>query len=275
MDFSLISKLLALFVVTQALGLAVGIDLIQKINAGEIEQPHIVTENPGDIENALGLFGYIIFFTIIILLAIRFIWREWFFRVLEALAVFASAFLVFSVFVPEAAAMLAALLVLLRVVLKESLWLRNIAGIIAVAGAGALVGVSLGFLPVLVFIALLAVYDVIAVFGTKHMVVMAKALAKSNLAFTYALPTKKHQFELGAGDMVIPLAFSVSVLREGFSIGFPNYLLVPVLVLLGSAIGLIATLEYSSRNVGKALPALPAQTALMILMLAVSRALGF
>ena len=275
MEASLFSKLLALFFVTQALGLLVGIDLVKKINAGEIEQPRILTENPEDVENALGLFLYIIIFTGAILLAIRFVKGILLFRVLEALAIFAASFIVFDAFFPDASLMFAILLLLLRIVLRESIWLRNASSIIAVAGVGALIGVSLGLLPVLIFIVLLASYDIIAVFWTKHMVVLAKHLAKRNLAFTYALPTKKHTFELGTGDMVIPLAFSVSVLREGFVLGFPNYLFTPLLILFGSLVGLIVTLEYSSRNVGRALPALPPQTVIMIAMLAVGKALGF
>ncbi len=274
MDLQLFSKLLTLFLVTQALGMIVAVDLLDKINSGELEQPRIVTENPGDVENAVGLFAYIILFTIIILIIIKFVKGILLFRILEAIAIFASSFLVFNVFLSEAAVMLAVLLVLLRNALRDSIFLRNISGIIAVAGAGALTGISLGITPVIVFVVMLAIYDIIAVFWTKHMVVMAKHLTKSNLAFTYALPTKQHQFELGTGDIVIPLAFSTSVLREGFSLGFPNYLWLPLMILLGSIIGLVATIEYASKSPGKALPALPLQTGIMIAMLAIGKFFG-
>ncbi len=275
MEKSLIAKLVLLFVITQAIGLIVAVDIIKQINAGTIEQPSIITENPNDIENALGLIVYIILFTAVILIIIRFVKGGLLFKAFEALAVFASSWIVFTVFIPDFAFIFAVLLVLLRSIIRENIWLRNFSSTVSVAGVGAIIGVSLGLLPILVFIILLSIYDIIAVFGTKHMVVMAKAMTKQNLSFTYALPSKKHQFELGTGDMVIPLAFSVSVLHQNFALGFPNYFVTPSLILIGSLVGLILTLEYANRNIGKALPALPPQTIIMIAMLVIGKFAGF
>lgn len=277
MEKSLLARLAVLFVITQALGLFVAIDLIQKINAGELEQPTIITDNPNDMENAIGLMAYILVFTAGILLAIRTIKTELLFRIMEALAVFTASIIVFGVFLGETAVIPAILLLVLKNIFKENLLLRNISSTIAAAGVGAVVGISLGIMPVLVFIVLLSIYDIIAVFYTKHMVVMAKHLTKKNLAFTFALPTKKHQFELGTGDMVIPLAFAASVLKTGIEGGMARQiaLVTPTLVLLGSLVGLVATLEYSSRNVGKALPALPPQTVIMIVMLGIGKFFGY
>ena len=275
MEKPLLLKLVALFTATQALGLFVAFDLAQKISSGELEQPSIVTENPEDIENAIGLIAYILVFTIIILIAIKFIKGLLLFKILESIAIFASALIVFSTFIPETAGAFAILFVVLRNALRESIWIRNASSVIAVAGAGAVIGISLGVVPVVVFIVLLAIYDIIAVFGTKHMVVMAKHLAKGNLAFTYALPSKKHQFELGTGDMVIPLTLSASVLRENIALASPGNFVTPVLILIGSLIGLIATLEYSNRNIGTALPALPPQTIIMLGMLALGKFMGY
>jgi presenilin-like A22 family membrane protease len=131
---------------------------------------------------------------------------------------------------------------------------------------GALLGVSIGVLPVIVFLILLAAYDYIAVFKTKHMVTMAKAVAKKNLSFTFALPTQKHQFELGTGDLVMPLVFSVSVLNDSLARGliWPVATLPSIIILLAAFLGLAFTLDYGSKNVGKALPALPLQVAMMV-----------
>ena len=123
---------------------------------------------------------------------------------------------------------------------------------------------------------LLSVYDYVAVFKTKHMVTLAKSVTKKNLSFTYALPTKEHQFELGTGDLVMPLVFATSVLASTKPLyPFPQYLVPPTLILLASLTGLILTISYLSKRIGKALPALPPQTALMIAAFFLSKLIGF
>ncbi|MBI5884657.1 hypothetical protein HZB89_01015, partial [archaeon] len=142
----------------------------------------------------------------------------------------------------------------------------NISSVVATAGAGALIGVSMALVPIIIFIVLLSVYDLIAVFKTKHMVKMAKHIVKQNLAFTFALPTKVHVFELGTGDLVIPLVVASSVLKFWHS-GFIVNLAAAVLVLFASLAGLVWTMEISQKKIGRPLPALPLQTVSMLLMI--------
>jgi len=252
MKKSLFIQLAVVFLITQLLGLYVAGFLLE-----EGIKTTIVSDNPEDIANAIGLIVYILVFTGVILVIIRFFKGGGLFKLLETLAIFSTSVIVFSAFVPEIAFMLAVLLVALRNSIADNLLARNFSAVIAIAGAGAVIGVSIGVVPALVFIALLSVYDLIAVFKTKHMVTMAKSITKRNLAFTIAMPTKEHTFQLGTGDLVIPLVFAVTVLHAG-----QNFLL-PGLILVASLAGLLLTVEYSSRNVGKALPALPLQTLMM------------
>ncbi len=277
MERKLLVQLLALFVAAQVIGLSVGYALVQ-----EEVKASIITENPDDVVNSLGLFVYIIVFTGILLLIIKF-YRGWLlFKLLDTIVVFLTSIIVFSVFLAPFDAILvlavALAVVLLRWVFRENIFLRNFTSLVATAGAGSIIGVSLGVVPILVFIVLLSVYDFIAVFKTKHMVTLAKSITKKNLSFTFAMPTKKHTFELGTGDMVIPLAFAVSVLgvtSKQFPENLPLIFAAPAMVLLGSIIGLLFTLNYSSAHVGKALPALPPQTILMLAMLGISFAMGW
>ena len=165
---------------------------------------------------------------------------------------------------------------MLRVFFAKDVLLRNITSVLATAGAGALIGVSLGVLPVIVLLILLAAYDFNAVFKTKHMVSLAKNVTSKNLSFTYALPTPEHQFELGTGDLVMPLVFASSVLavsQQTFS--FPFYFVPSLVILFASYIGLAITLDYVSRKPGTALPALPPQTALMLFAFALLKLAGF
>ena len=279
MDKKLLLKLTALFLVTQVIGVAVGMSFVSEIQTGEIEPRGIITDNPDDVENALYLFVAILVFTGFFLLMLKLYKGPALFKILEAIVVFSASWIVFSVFLPSVAFMLAILLVAVRIAIPKNILFRNASSIISVAGIGALIGISLGVVPVLIFLVLLSVYDFIAVFKTKHMVTLAKNISKKNLAFTFAIPSKKlkHQFELGTGDMVMPLMFAVSVMSASAlkGISYPNYLVPVTLILLGSLVGLLWTINYSSKHVGKALPALPPQTILMLLMWVVSKAIGF
>ncbi len=268
-------KLVLIFVLAQVIGLGVGADLIAEISSGEMEQPTIFTDSPDDPLNAVFLIAGILFFTAMLLVFMFFFKGPGLFRVFEIFVVFTTSIIVFSTFVPETIAFVFAVeLIALRLLLPKSVFIRNIAAIISVAGVGALIGVSLGVIPVLVFLILLSVYDFIAVFKTKHMVKLAKGISGKNLAFTVAIPTKEHQFELGTGDLVLPLVFAVSVMKAS-SAAYPFYLVPAAMILVASIIGLVFTMDWVGRHVGKALPALPLQAVLMIFVWLALIALGF
>ncbi len=268
-------QLITVFVITQAIGIAVGIDLVEAIETGELEQPTVVTDNPEDPINAIGLLIYILFFTGFLLIFLYFFKGRVLFKILETLVIFTASLIVFTAFVEPVAFLFAVLIVLLRLLLPKDILLRNLVAIIAIAGVGALIGVTLGVIPVAIFLILLACYDFIAVFKTKHMVALAKGIAKQNLAFTVAMPTKVHQFELGTGDLVLPLTFAVSAMRSAKPPGWPSFLIPAVLILVGSLIGLLITIRYSSKHIGKPLPALPLQAVFMIGAWFLSKVIGF
>ena len=268
-------KLVLIFVLAQVIGLAVGANLISEIASGEMEQPVIFSENPDDPLNAIFLIGGILFFTVLLLVFMTFFKGPGLFRLFEIFVVFTASIIVFATFFPEAIAFVFAVeLIAIRLLLPKSVFVRNIAAVISVAGVGALIGVSLGVIPVLIFLILLSVYDFIAVFKTKHMVTLAKGISGKNLAFTLAIPTEEHQFELGTGDLVLPLVFAVSVMKASTA-PYPFYFVPAAMVLIASIIGLLFTINWVSKHVGKALPALPPQAVLMILAWLASIALGF
>ena len=265
------SQLIILFIITQFLGLFVGYQIIL---TGQ--QQGIITSDPNDVVNAVGLIVYILVFTAILLIIMKYYKGFGLFKGLEALVIFGTGLTVFSIFVDyRIAIVLTIILILSRIAFKENIMLRNVSSIIASVGAGALIGTALGLIPVVTFVVLLSIYDYIAVFKTKHMVTLAKGITKKNLSFTFAMPTKQHTFELGTGDIVIPLTFAVSVLGiTSLKFAFPINFISPILILLGSLIALLFTIDYSSKNIGKALPALPPQAVTMIVMLGISFALG-
>ncbi|MFH1471122.1 MAG: presenilin family intramembrane aspartyl protease, partial [Candidatus Micrarchaeota archaeon] len=65
--------------------------------------------------------------------------------------------------------------------------LKNTVAVISSAGVGALFGISLDVLPAVLFIVGLSVYDVIAVFYTKHMLTMAREMGKRQMSFSVSV----------------------------------------------------------------------------------------
>lgn len=257
MRLKLYSLLSVFFILTQVLGIIVAFSFL-----GQGVKMTIVTENPQDPINAIALIVYILFITGLFLFLMKY-FKGRVFPLMEALAVFATTWIVVDVLLPGTGFMFAVLLVALRFALRKNIWIKNTASVFAVSGAGALIGVSLGIIPVLVFVSLLSVYDIIAVFGTKHMVKMAKAIVSKNLAFTFTIPTKEHDFQLGTGDLVMPLVFGTAVFATALNESVLIALLPVSMVLIASILGLIGTLHICAEK-KVALPALPLQSVYMI-----------
>jgi presenilin-like A22 family membrane protease len=256
--------LIAFFLITQFLGLYVGNEYIKLIRTGEVPP---ALEHPESIENSFYLFGYIIVATIGILILIKI--RKSFLRILEAFVIFMASWFTFDFLIPLdiwylSLGFFLALILTTWKMLRPSIISQDIAAIISGAGVGALLGASLGVLPSIVFILILSCYDFVSVFITKHMIHMAKALTERPTAFTVAAPhkfkkltyvgikkakKKFHIFQLGVGDMVIPLMFSVSVLNK-FS------LINAIAAIIGSTLALLSLIYFMSKK-PQPMPALP------------------
>jgi presenilin-like A22 family membrane protease len=281
MRFEMLWRFLLFFLAVNFLGLLVANFFVgqPELSQAVTESVSLVNDNKQDPWNSIALLAYVLVATAVFLLVIQFFpgRMPWLFRLVESIAVFFvsvsllkvlwSYFFPLTEIVDFVFVAVGIVLVLLRLRFSENLLLRNLVTLLLASYIGALIGTGLGVYPILLFVILLAVYDFIAVFKTKHMITLAKAVTKKNLAFSYAIPTKEHQFELGTGDLVLPLAFSSSVLGAyAVRFPFPNYFFPALAILASSLVGLLITLEYSSRNIGKALPALPLQTVFMVLV---------
>lgn len=101
----------------------------------------------------------------------------------------------------------------------------DIVGICIAAGVSALIGISLSVVPVIVLLVLLAIYDAISVYKTKHMVSMAEGVMDLKLPIMFVIPKnlnysfltedfkqgEKHEaFFMGLGDAVMPTLLVVS-----------------------------------------------------------------
>ncbi|HLC79314.1 MAG TPA: presenilin family intramembrane aspartyl protease [archaeon] len=275
MNTSLMAQFIIIFLLTQTLGLIAGNYLIE-----EQIRAVIVNEDPESVDNSIGLFVWILISTAILIILLRYapeLIVTILLKSLESFAIFATALIVMlPLDIPSLAAYAAAIfLVATRIIFSKNLLLRNISSTVSTAGAGALIGASIGTIPIIVFLIALSIYDFIAVFKTKHMVELAKGITSKNLSFTFAIPTKEHKFELGTGDLVVPLAFSVSALAASRALPFPYFAVPAIAILLASLSALILTLHFASKNKGVPLPALPLQAVLMIIVFAITKIAGY
>lgn len=268
LSFKVFLLLGIIFLITETLGIVVAKELSTQ---GLAEAPF--TQNINDVENAIYLIAIILSTTLILIIALRIRKTIKFVWLLESIAIFTTCTIVLSALLPEIdliVLLLTAIILIIRYTHKKSIWIRNLASIIAIAGAGSFLGISLGLLPITVFIIALAIYDIIAVFFTKHMVEIGKTSIEKNFAFTIAMHTKEHKFELGNGDLVIPLMVASSVMING---PFNNNGLVAGLCLAASFIGLMSSIYLVSKK-KIAMPALPPQTLLMVIILGLALILG-
>lgn len=132
---------------------------------------------------------------------------------------------------PSLAGALALAGALLFAQLKSGEWyVINTIGLIIAVGVTAILGMSLGILPAIILLVILAVYDAIAVYKTKHMVALADGVAPMRLPVLFVVPNRRNftmdslkdkkvsrpeggereAFFMGVGDTVIPGVLVVS-----------------------------------------------------------------
>lgn len=197
-----------------------------------------------------------------------------FFKLILGIAIFAGSQTVFSLFFNEAlVSTLAALLLAFAVLKTKFVLLHNIGIILALAGIGAVLGVSLAPLSVIFLLLLLSFYDIIAVYKTGHMVKLAEDMIKSRAIFGLVLPQEIKGYRerldnvrpgegfmiLGSGDVVMPLILIASV--SGF-----HGLAAGLTVMLFSMFGLFLTYWlFITQKTRRPMAALPPIAALSII----------
>jgi presenilin-like A22 family membrane protease len=265
--------LIIIFIVVQIIGLftAVYYSSIQDLRIA------LITDNPDDIINSIFIVVQILIVTGIILLIKRFSKKTGYLRIFEYLALFVGITVVLDAILPYIFALYITVFSLMIKYLLEKykskykktiIWYNNSLLAIAIAGAGSIIGLSLGIIPVITFLILLSIYDIIAVFYTKHMITLAKTFSKSKMALIFYIPTKERLYQLGGGDLVIPLVVSSSFyFYLSKFLSFNLSLFYVSLVWLASILGLFITFYLLKRYNLKAMPALPIQALLMIVVI--------
>jgi presenilin-like A22 family membrane protease len=136
-------------------------------------------------------------------------------------------------------------------------------GILIGAGVAAIFGASLDVWPVVILLALLAVYDAISVYKTKHMITLAEGVIDLKTPILFVIPKRRDYsfinegigklsdggeraaFIIGMGDMIMPaiLVVSANVFLKGWRLaGMIN---LPSLgAIIGSLAGIVVLLHF-------------------------------
>jgi len=136
-------------------------------------------------------------------------------------------------------------------------------GILIGAGIAAIFGASLEVIPVLILLILLAVYDAISVYKTKHMITLAEGVIDQKTPILFVIPKRKDYsfikegigkigdggeraaFIIGMGDMIMPaiLVVSANVFVAGWKLG--GLVNLPAIgAIIGSLAGLVVLLHF-------------------------------
>jgi len=217
--------------------------------------------------NVLYIFVIIIVMTIIILIIARF-WKK---QVIQAIILFAIAYTAFFIFVPllgflpETLNLILAILlavILVVILYKYPEWyVIDVCGVIVGAGAIAIFGISLSIPLVIILLVVLAIYDAISVYQTKHMIDLADTVMDLKLPVLLVVPKirrysliqetkslkqklEEHEerdaFFMGLGDIVMP---GILVVAAYHNIN-PNGLPIALCVLAGTIIGFLVLMTF-------------------------------
>lgn len=203
-----------------------------------------VFENPSDPKNSLIYFILIILFTIfVIILAKK---SEKFLRFVMYSLLFISSFYVFYPFF-GITSIIPSTIVLCILLRKPNSLTINVSAFLLACGVTAMFGISLEPIPVLILLAILAIYDFIAVYSTKHMVDLAESIMKLKLPLLFIIPSKEKPIILGVGDVVIPNILTVSAQTFLTSQTIFNIKVPALTTLMGGTVGLIVLIIFSER----------------------------
>lgn len=264
--------LLGIFLLAQIVGMVVVLKYMDT-SSGEFSDLPFDAERPeATSTQSVGLIlGAIVLGTMLVLLIMKWnqilLWKIWFF-----LSVLVTLLISFTPFVGEKIALVIASIFGFFKIFKPNFWIHNISEVFIYGGLAAIFVPILNFNAIFWILIFISLYDMYAVWKSKHMIKMAKQQSKANIFAGIMIPYKMPQIKkgthkvkvktaiLGGGDIGFPLLFAGVVLKElvltkGVLVGFLETLFVP----LGAATGLFLLLYYSKEN--KFYPAMPFVTA--------------
>jgi len=275
--------LLLIFVLAQMAGLAlVNMDIVS-VSEGEITHADTVigerpqTEGVGSLTFILAA---ILIGTLLVLVIIRFkqvyFWKIWFF-----LAVWIAAGVALGVIFSAPAALIIALILAIIKVWRQNVFFHNLTEILMYAGIAVLLVPIFDVFYSIILLIIISLYDMYAVWKSKHMVKMAKFQTESKLFAGLCIPyhraekapkpkkgektikviKKRKTAILGGGDIAFPLIFSGAVMEALISGGADRIIAIyqTLIITVTTAIALFILFALAKKD--KFYPAMPFVTA--------------
>ncbi len=205
--------------------MAVALGQLPKINETK------VFSDPEATSNAIYWIALILVFTVFILYVIKKN-QKWMIQAFILFTVASTLYIVlFAIFDKFLSQELNFLLTIIFSIALTALlykfpewYVIDITGVIIGAGAASIFGISLAIMPTLLLLVLLAVYDYIAVYRTKHMITLAEGVMDLRLPILLVIPKRwdysfltekfdkgeREAFFMGLGDAVMPTILVIS-----------------------------------------------------------------
>ncbi len=303
-EYRQLLQILTIFMLVQFTGLLLATQVFTGTTYEQIRGVQTISTSI----NALFYLAYIVVFSVIIILILKIYKGDKLFLLLEGAVVFVASFIVFAIAISALGGnafstlygsgtiwvfVVSALLAMGLVIAKyKQPRLRNLTAAVASIGVGVVLGISFSFIAAMIFMVILAVYDFIAVFVTKHMIALGNMAINKNLSFLVmvneieAVPVsslsasqrkeyRKSKAEVAkqhkgimrklAGNDMIPLvartALGTGDLAMPLMLAIAAYkvnlnFVLSFVIILGSILGLIITMLIL-RKYKRALPAIP------------------
>jgi presenilin-like A22 family membrane protease len=230
-------------------------------------------EDPTSLANPFIFIVILLVFTGFLLLLIKYGKKKWIAAII-ALSIFLTFVYIFTalVYVVTTDPNLSTFLILTLSILATALlykypewYVIDGLGILIAAGVAAIFGSSLEYYLVVILLVLLAVYDAISVYKTKHMITLAEGVIDLKTPILFVIPKRRNYsfirdgigklddggeraaFIIGMGDMIMPsiLVVSANVFLKGWR--FLGIINIPALgAIIGSLAGLSVLLYFVS-----------------------------
>ncbi|MFB3888332.1 MAG: presenilin family intramembrane aspartyl protease PSH [Candidatus Bathyarchaeia archaeon] len=244
-------------------GLIVLVNCLALAVAGPFEAAgEVAFINPSDPWNLVFFFVVLVVFTAVILLIAKYGKKEW----IQAIFIGATGIFdlyvfypLFNLAIPDVwvciGLSIALTAVIVALLYKYPEWyVVDISAALTGVGAIAILGISLTVLMVIILLIVMALYDAISVYKTKHMIDLADTLVDLKLPVLFVIPKKRgyslleekkrlkqkldegekrEAFFMGTGDIVIPGILAAAVFHSLPSDG----LLVALSVVAGGLVG--------------------------------------
>ena len=153
-----------------------------------------------------------------------------FFKIFFSFVLWIGIQILFGAVFSDFVSIVLAFLVVLGIFIIPRVWMWDMAIILGISGVATILGMNLAPFTVIIILVILSIYDIVAVYLTKHMVWMAKEISKRGVMFGFIIPAKMSSFNqkieqvrfgkggfmlLGTGDLALPVVLVVSSLSYG------------------------------------------------------------